>query len=380
MDNLFSSGFRLGIIGGGQLGKMLLQPAARMDIGTLVLDPDPDAPCKNLCTGFFNGDFKDYATVFEFGKMADVITIEIEHVNADALAELEAVGKKVFPSSSVLKIIQDKTVQKKFYLENNIPTAAALFFNSPAELNAASLQFPCVYKSAKEGYDGRGVRILKNESDLEGLPGIPGMIEEWAGEMKEISIIVARNERGETAVYSAAEMDFHPQANLVEVLSCPADIDYETEHKAQSLAIAVASRIGMVGVIAVEMFVKKDGEIWVNESAPRPHNSGHHTIESCFTSQYEQHLRAILELPLGSTEMYSPSVMLNILGEENANGAVKYVGMEEVLSLPGVYVHIYGKRIVKPFRKMGHVTILGTTLEEARKKAIIVKLNLKATT
>lgn len=379
MKSIISSSFKLGILGGGQLGKMLLQPASRLDIHVSVLDPSPEAPCARLAPEFVVGDLMDYDTVLAFGRRVDVITIEIEAVNVQALAQLEKEGVQVHPSAGLLPTIQSKIEQKRFYLDHGIATAGAVFFQSPAELRASSMKFPCVYKSATGGYDGRGVQVLREAAQLASLPPGPGLIEDMVQDMTEISVIVARTPGGECSTFPAVAMDFHPEANLVEFLYSPAQLPPGVEEGAAKLARQVAEALGLVGVLAVEMFVTRSGEILVNESAPRPHNSGHHSIEAAWTSQYEQHLRAILDLPLGSPALRCAAVMVNILGEPDANGPVRYVGLEEVMALEGVYVHIYGKREVKPFRKMGHVTILAAGLKEAREKAIFVKNHLKAT-
>jgi 5-(carboxyamino)imidazole ribonucleotide synthase len=380
MARYFSSDFMLGILGGGQLGKMLLQETSRMDIRTAVLDPSGFSPCKGRCEVFEVGGLKDYETVYRFGKLVDVLTIEIEHVNVDALERLEKEGVAVHPSPRLLRIIQDKGLQKQFYQDHKIPTSPFFLYANKAELRQRDLQFPCVQKLAKEGYDGRGVNILRSQADVEALPEGGGLIEDFVGDKQEISVIVARSVSGETKVFPSVEMDFHPTANLVEFLYSPANIDEEMEEKVASIALQVAESLELVGILAVELFVTPEGEIMVNESAPRPHNSGHHTIESNYTSQYEQHVRAILDLPLGSVEARSAAVMVNLLGEDGHTGYVCYEGIESTMALEGVYVHIYGKKQTRPFRKMGHVTIIADSLEQAREKAIFVKENLKVVT
>lgn len=378
MKDYFSSSFVLGILGGGQLGKMLLQETSQMDIRTAVLDPSSFSPCKGRCDIFEIGDLKDFETVYRFGKLADVLTFEIEHVNVDALERLESEGKKVFPSSKTLRIIQNKRLQKRFYADNGIPTSPFREFENLSALKSATLSFPCVWKSAMHGYDGKGVKVLKSEADLADLIEGECIIEEFVGGMREISIMVARRPSGEMTCYPPVEMEFHPTANLVELLFCPSTLTESQTEAANQIAYKVAGGLELVGIMAVEMFVTADGEIMVNESAPRPHNSGHHTIESNYTSQYLQHIRAILDLPLGSTKQHSASVMVNLLGEPGNTGYVRYEGMETVLSLEGVYVHIYGKKQTRPFRKMGHVTIIADELNSAREKARTVRDHLKS--
>ncbi len=377
MSRYFSSDFMLGILGGGQLGKMLLQDLSRMDIRTAVLDPSSLSPCKGRAEVFEVGDLKDFEAVYRFGKLVDVLTIEIEHVNVKALAQLEAEGTLVYPRPSTLRIIQDKRLQKQFYAAHDIPTSPFFTYESKAELLTKSLAFPCVQKTAAEGYDGRGVNILHSLADLEALPDGPGLIEDMVADIREISVIVARRPSGQMLAYPSVEMEFHPTANLVEYLFSPSSLSAELEAQAQAIALRVAEGLDLVGILAVELFVTPSGEILVNESAPRPHNSGHHTIESNYASQYEQHIRAILDLPLGSVAPRGAAVMVNLLGEPGEVGYVEYDGIEDVLALEGVYVHIYGKKQTRPFRKMGHVTIIADDLETAKNKARIVKNTLK---
>jgi 5-(carboxyamino)imidazole ribonucleotide synthase len=377
MSRYFSSDFMLGILGGGQLGKMLLQDLSRMDIRTAVLDPSSFSPCKGRAEVFEVGDLKDFESVYRFGKLVDVLTIEIEHVNVKALEKLELEGTKVYPKPSTLRIIQDKRLQKAFYKEHGIPTSAFFTYETKAELAERTLTYPCVQKAATEGYDGKGVTILRTSADLATLADGPGLIEAFVGDIREISVIVARSPSRQMVAYPAVEMEFHPTANLVEYLFSPSSLDLTQETEAQAIALRVAEGLDLVGILAVEMFVTPSGEILVNESAPRPHNSGHHTIESNYTSQYEQHIRAILDLPLGSVTPRSAAVMVNLLGEPEEVGYVEYAGIQDVLELEGVYVHIYGKKQTRPYRKMGHVTIVADALDIARKKARIVKNTLK---
>lgn len=365
------------MLGGGQLGKMFLQEAANYNAEVYILDPSADAPCAALTPRFRTGDFKDYATVLAFGEQMDILTIEFEDVNSDALAELEKQGKKVFPQPSVLKIIQDKGLQKEFYTRNGIPTAPYYMITSAAEALSYKNQLPLFQKLRTSGYDGYGVKALKTEADLQQAFDAPSVLEQKADMEMELSVIVARNEAGETAVFPSVAMAFNPVANMVEYLYAPAPVSEEVEKRAQALALKVIDALGMVGILAVEMFLLKNGEIWVNEVAPRPHNSGHHTIEANYTSQFEMHFRSITGLPLGNTALIQPAVMVNILGEPGYSGAAIYEGLEEALALGNVYIHLYGKSVTKPYRKMGHVTVLDMDIRKAIDKAVKIKDILK---
>ncbi|MBS1682271.1 MAG: 5-(carboxyamino)imidazole ribonucleotide synthase [Bacteroidetes bacterium] len=378
MPQQFYQEFKLGILGGGQLGRMLIQAGTDWNIQFSVLDPDPNAPCKELAE-FKTGKLTDYQTVIDFGSSCDLITIEIENVNISALKELAAQGKKVFPQPEVIERIQDKRTQKQFYKSRNIPTADFILTENKREAQKHVSFLPAVNKLGREGYDGRGVQILHIEKDLEKAFDAPGLLEKLIDFEKEISIIVARNENGEVKTFPPVEMVFHPEANLVEYLFSPADISEPTANEAEEIAKKIITDLNMVGLLAVEMFVTKDKKILVNEIAPRPHNSGHQTIEANVTSQYHQHLRAILNLPLGNTSIIQPSAMVNVLGEEGFSGPANYVGLEETLSVPGVYIHLYGKKITKPFRKMGHVTIVDNEIEKLKQKTKFVKQTLKVT-
>lgn len=376
MDKSFHQNFKLGILGGGQLGRMLVQAGIDFNIPFVILDPDIHAPCATLAE-FHTGKLTDFDTVMQFGAACDIITIEIENVNTHALKELVRQGKKVFPQPDVIELIQDKRTQKKFYRDHQIPTADFILTDNAAQVKANKHFLPAVNKLGKEGYDGRGVQILRTEADFEKAFDRPGLLEKLIDFEKEISVIVARNEKGEIKTFPLVEMVFHPVENLVEYLFAPAQVTSSVKNKAEEIARQVISKLNMVGILAVEMFVTKDGHILVNEVAPRPHNSGHQTIEANITSQYEQHLRAILNLPLGDTSLLSPSAMVNLLGEPGFNGAAKYQGFEEIVKISGVYVHLYGKKITKPYRKMGHVTIIDHDLESLKKKATFVKDTLK---
>ncbi|MBN8576445.1 MAG: 5-(carboxyamino)imidazole ribonucleotide synthase [Cytophagales bacterium] len=372
----FNPNLTLGILGGGQLGRMLIQAGVNLDIAFEVLDPDAQAPCAALAK-FTNGKLTDYATVMEFARPCDIVTIEIENVNTLALADLERAGKKVFPQPAVIELIQDKRKQKTFYAENKIPTAPFVLVNNKEEVYGHTDMLPAVNKLGKEGYDGRGVQVIKTKADLAKAFDAPGVLEKWIPFEKEIAVIVSRNPNGELATYPPVEMVFHPEANLVEYLFSPAQLTPAVHQQAQAIAQTIINKLEMVGLLAVEMFVTHEGEVLVNEIAPRPHNSGHQTIEGNTTSQYEQHLRAILNLPPGSTNLIAPSAMVNVLGEEGFTGPARYEGLQEVLAIEGVHVHLYGKKITKPFRKMGHVTIVDADLDSLKKKTNFVKQILK---
>ncbi|UII28164.1 5-(carboxyamino)imidazole ribonucleotide synthase [Fulvivirga maritima] len=368
---------KLGILGGGQLGRMLIQSALDFNIDIHILDPDENAPCKNVASTFTVGSLKEYDTVYNFGKDLDIISIEIESVNVEALKKLQAEGKKVFPQPEVIELIQDKRVQKQFYKDKGIPTADFILTDTKEAVQQNADFLPAVNKLGKEGYDGRGVQILRTEDDLKKAFEAPSLLEKLINFKKEIAVIVARNEKGDINTFPVVELVFHPEANLVEYLFAPAEIADEVDKKAKAIATEVIKELDMVGLLAVEMFVTQDDEVLVNEIAPRPHNSGHQTIEANFTSQYEQHLRAIFNLPLGNTDLVLPSAMVNLLGEEGFTGIAKYEGLDETIATKGVHVHLYGKKITKPFRKMGHVTIVEADVELLKEKVDFVKNTLK---
>ena len=379
--NYFSSNFKLGILGGGQLGKMLLNDTRKFDIYTCVLDASNEAPCKIASNEFHLGDLMDYDAVYNFGKQVDVLTIEIENVNVDALEALEKEGKKIYPSSKTLRTIQNKATQKLFYVDNNLPTAAFSRFAYTSEIkeaiNHGGLSVPFVWKSAQFGYDGTGVKIVKSVQDLDGLPNVECIAETLVPFKNELAVIVARNASGETKTFPVVEMEFHPEANQVEYVICPARISSEIENKAQQIALNVSKAFNHVGVLAVEMFQTENDDILINEVAPRPHNSGHQTIEASYTSQFEQHLRAILNLPLGRTNSKVGGVMVNLVGAEDFIGNVVYENIEAIMKMDGVTPHIYGKKQTRPFRKMGHVTIVNEDVNEARRVAEEVKKTIK---
>jgi 5-(carboxyamino)imidazole ribonucleotide synthase len=377
--NYFSSDFKLGILGGGQLGKMLLSETRKFDIQTYVLDPSDEAPCRIACNHFFKGSLLDFDSVYTFGKKVDVLTFEIELVNIEALEKLESEGVKVYPSPKTLKGIQNKGIQKEFYVNNNIPTAKYKRFDNSKDLKSefSSLTVPFVWKCTEFGYDGNGVKIIRTIDDLNNLPDIECIAEELIPFNNELSVIVVRNVSGEIKTYPAVEMEFHPEANQVEYVICPARIDTKIAQKATQIALEVSKAYHHVGLLAVEMFQTQDDEIIVNEVAPRPHNSGHHTIEASYTSQFENHLRAILDLPLGNCESKVAGIMVNLVGAEGYAGNVIYENIANIMAIDGVTPHIYGKKETRPFRKMGHVTIVNENMDEARKIAETVKNSIR---
>ncbi|MEZ7931033.1 MAG: 5-(carboxyamino)imidazole ribonucleotide synthase [Flavobacteriales bacterium] len=367
---------KLGILGGGQLGRMFIQSAMSYGTPIHILDPNPNCPAANLCDSFTQGSFNDYDTVFDFGSGMDVLTIEIENVNTEALFQLEREGVKVFPQPHIIKLIKDKGVQKQFYKDNNIPTADFELCDSLEEVEQKAT-FPIVQKMRKGGYDGKGVQILKSPEDLEDAFDVASLLEEKIDFVKEVSVIVARNEKGEIRSYPTCEQEFNPEANLVEFLFSPAKISQETEKQAQGIAKTIIEKLKMVGLLAVEFFVLEDGSLIVNEMAPRTHNSGHHTMECNYTSQFEQHYRSVMNFPLGSTEIIQPGVMINLLGDKNHTGTPVYEGINEVIKQQGVYVHLYGKTETKPFRKMGHITVVNPDLDKAIANAREVAKSVK---
>ena len=364
----------LGILGGGQLGKMLCQAGADWHLPIHVLDRDESFPAAPYATHFVAGDFRNGDDVLAFGRRMDVVTIEIEHIDTAALHQLVAEGIRVYPQPDKIDLIKDKGLQKQFYAERDIATAPFELFDDEEAVReavaAGRWAFPFVQKARTGGYDGQGVAVIRNAADLEEkLLPVPCLLEKLADIDKELAVIVARSPSGEISVFPTVEMEFHPTANLVEFLVCPAAVDGDTDARASALARRVATEMDVVGLLAVELFLEKDGTILVNEVAPRPHNSGHHTIEACMTSQYEQHLRAVLDLPLGPTDLLRPGAMVNLLGAEGHTGPAVYDGWDKLLAVPEVYPHLYGKAETRPFRKMGHLTALGDTVEMARSRA-----------
>ncbi|HNB81349.1 MAG TPA: 5-(carboxyamino)imidazole ribonucleotide synthase [Chitinophagaceae bacterium] len=377
----FSGNAILGILGGGQLGKMLLQCTRTWDIHTRVLDPDPEAPARLACNEFIQGKLSDYDTVYQFGKKCDVLSIEIEHVNTEALLQLKKEGLVIHPDPQALITIQDKGLQKQFFEQHALPSPAFRLFLNKAEILQAiedkNLNFPFVQKSRKDGYDGRGVQVIRNEADIPKLMDVPCLTEDLVDIQTEIAVIAARNTQGDVICYDPVSMEFVEEANMLDLLLYPAPLAPSLCKQAQELASALIEKLNICGLLAVEFLVDKNNTLWINEVAPRPHNSGHQTIESTVTSQYEQHLRGILGFPLGSVDVIRASAMVNLLGAPGHQGDVLYEGMEECLAADGVHVHIYGKRQTRPFRKMGHATVTAEQLEQAKNKALWVKQTLK---
>jgi 5-(carboxyamino)imidazole ribonucleotide synthase len=378
-ENVIGKEHRLGILGGGQLGRMFIQEAINYNIHVHIMENDLAAPSAGICSNFTKGDITNYDDVVAFGENLHVLTVEIENVNIAGLYTLEEKGVKIFPQPRVLEIIKDKGLQKEFYRKNDIPTSAFSLVEPNPDIDLLKVKIPFVQKLRTGGYDGRGVEVIRTEEDLKNVFSEPSLIEELIPFEKELSVIVARNENGETAVYPTVECEFN-EVNLVEYLFSPADIDQKIESAASNLAIEVINKLEMVGILAVELFLTRQGELLVNEVAPRPHNSGHHTIECNVTSQFEQHLRSILNMPLGSTEITRFGAMLNLLGSEGFTGKAKYVGIEDIISKPGVHVHLYGKEDTKPNRKMGHITVASSTLEDAKRIAHEIKGRIQVRT
>ena len=378
--NFFSTSKTLGILGGGQLGKMLLYTTRKWDIKTSVLDPKENAPARLACDSFTKGDLTNFQAVYDFGKKVDVLTIEIEKVNVKALEKLAQEGVKVYPQPHVLKTIQNKCLQKKFYKSHNIPTASFEEFKTLNQVKEAvimgELSFPFVWKSAEMGYDGYGVSIVHSNKEIESLNSGPCLIEELVHVEKELSVIVCSRPQGEMVHYPVVESEFHPTANQVEYVLCPARISGEVAKKAVEVALKTAKAYGQIGLLAVELFLTSEGDILVNEVAPRPHNSGHYSIEASYTCQFEQHIRAVLDLPLGETASKIAAVMVNLVGKKGYIGPVVYKNIDQVLGIKGVIPHIYGKKETRPFRKMGHVTIIHPKIDTARKMAAQLKETL----
>ena len=381
--NFFSSKFKIGILGGGQLGKMLLFDSKRYDLHTKVMDPSKDAPCSNIADEFIVGNLNDYNDVINFGKLVDIITIEIENVNTEALEYLEKIGKKVYPPSKAIKIIQNKCEQKIFYKSNDLPTATFTNYSSLAnlkeDLKRESIEFPFVWKSAKFGYDGKGVKIINKSDDLDSISDGLCLLEEKVFIKKEISVIVSRNVEGKMKCFPVVEMEFNDTSNLVEYVMCPADISNEIATRAYKIAQNISEKLEMVGLLAVELFITDDNKILINEVAPRPHNSGHHTIECCITSQFDQHIRSILNLNPGKTDIIIPGIMVNLIGENKIEGDALYKNINHIFDFPGVYIHIYGKKKSRLNRKMGHITIVNKEISKAIEIGKKIKKKVKVT-
>ena len=373
---IFVNMMKVGILGGGQLGRMLLQAAANYPVETFVLENDPACPAAHLCHHFYQGDIRNFDAVYNFGKIVDALTIEIENVNVEALEKLESEGLRIYPSPSVLRTIKNKILQKQFYRENQIPTSDFIITSGRNELNELLHFLPAVHKIGEGGYDGRGVQLIKTKEDLESGFDAPSVLEKMVNIQKEIALMVAINSKGETALYPAVEMLFDPQLNLLDYQLCPAELDMKTLWKVEAIALSVVRNFKSPGIFAVEMFITKAGDVLVNETAPRVHNSGHHTIEAHYSSQFDMLWRIMLDYPLGNTDAILPSIMVNIIGAEGHSGLVKYEGLEEVLKIENAYVHIYGKSQTKPGRKMGHVTILSKEKQDLLHQSNKVKRTL----
>ncbi|MDP4264313.1 MAG: 5-(carboxyamino)imidazole ribonucleotide synthase [Bacteroidota bacterium] len=368
---------KIGILGGGQLGRMLLQQAANYPVETFVMENDPGCPAAHLCHHFTKGDIKNFDNVYKFGKGLDALTIEIENVNVEALEKLEAEGVKIFPRPSVLKIITSKISQKEYYKANEIPTADFRITQNLAELKQKQDFLPAVHKLGEGGYDGRGVQILQSKEDLDKGFDKPSVLEKLITIHKEIAQMVAINEKGDTALYPPVEMVFDPRLNLLDFQICPAEIETRILWKVEAIALSVVRNFKSPGLFAVEMLIDRNGDVFVNETAPRVHNSGHHTIEAHYSSQFDMLWRIMLGYPLGNTENILPSIMVNLVGADGYDGKVKYEGLDEVLKMENAFVHLYGKKLVKPGRKMGHVTIMSREKQDLTHKANIVKHTLK---
>tara|TARA_Y100000746_G_scaffold56924_1_gene46037 strand:- start:6620 stop:7771 length:1152 start_codon:yes stop_codon:yes gene_type:complete len=379
----FSSNFKLGILGGGQLGKMLIYDAKRYDLHTKVMDLNRKSPCNKIADEFIIGDITNYDDVINFGNKVDLITVEIENINTDALEDLEKSGKKVYPSPKTLKIIQNKSKQKNFYKNNQLPTSRFKSYSSLDELkknlNHDNFDFPFVWKSSKFGYDGKGVKIINKIEDLDFSYTDQCLIEEKVSIKKELSVIVSRNVSGETKCFPVVEMEFNEKSNLVEYVMCPANISSKAEDNAIKIASELAEKFEMVGLLAVELFLTNKEKILINEVAPRPHNSGHHTIECCVTSQFDQHIRSILNLPLGSTDILTPGIMVNLVGQNEQEGNVIYKNLNDIFDYSGVFIHIYGKKKSRLNRKMGHITIINKDIKKAIEMGKKIKNKIKVT-
>ncbi len=367
---------RIGILGGGQLGRMMIEESLRLNLTFNILENDPNCPCANICDKLIVGSLQDESAIRKLAEISDVLSYEIEHVNTEVLLKLESEGKTIIPSPKVLQIIQDKGLQKQFYLDNNIPTSSFVLANNKKEWANALGQIKTekfAAKTRKDGYDGKGVMLINKSTILADLNSIPFeqacVLEEFIPCQKELSVIVARDRNGNTLCYPSVEMEFDPVANLVTFLLCPANIDKVMEAKAEEIAIHAVNALGGIGIFAVEMFLTNDNNILVNEIAPRVHNSGHHSIEACYTSQFEQLARILANIPLGSTTSIQPAVMINLLGADDFSGPYQLIGLEEICAIEGVYLHLYGKKESKPKRKMGHITVLAETAKEAHEKA-----------
>jgi 5-(carboxyamino)imidazole ribonucleotide synthase len=370
---------KAGILGGGQLGRMLLQAAANYPVETFVLENDPHCPSAHLCEHFVKGDIRNYDDVYAFGKMVDALTIEIENVNVEALEQLEKEGLAIYPRPSVLRTIKNKILQKQYYKENEIPSPAFVVTQSREELSQHADLIPAVHKMGEGGYDGKGVQLIREKNDIGKGFDVPSVFEKMVNIRKEIAMMVAMNKAGETVLYPPVEMIFDPVLNLLDYQLCPADLDQRTWWKAEAIALSVVRNFKSPGIYAVELFVDAEGDVLVNETAPRVHNSGHHTIEAHYSSQFDMLWRIILDYPLGNTDTIMPSAMVNLVGADGFSGPAVYEGLEEVLKIDNAFVHIYGKKETKPGRKMGHVTVIAATKQDLLFNANKVKNLIKVT-
>jgi 5-(carboxyamino)imidazole ribonucleotide synthase len=371
---------KAGILGGGQLGRMLLQAAINYPVETFVMENDAACPAAHLCHHFTKGDITNFDDVYNFGKGLDVLTIEIENVNEDALQKLEDEGIKVFPKPSALKIIKNKITQKEFYKTIEVPSGEFVVTNSKADLEQHKNFLPAVHKLAKGGYDGKGVQIIKTETDFDNAFDAPAVLEKMVDIKKELSMIIAVSQTGETVIYEPVDMVVDQRLNLLSYQISPAVIPEKVMWKAEAVALKVVKDLKSPGIFAVELFADHEDNIWVNETAPRVHNSGHHSIEACYSSQFDMLWRVLLHYPLGNTDHILPSAIVNLVGAEGHTGDAHYEGLEEVLGMDNVFVHIYGKKQTKPGRKMGHVTILSSEPQELLHKANQIKHLLKVRT
>jgi 5-(carboxyamino)imidazole ribonucleotide synthase len=360
---------RIGLIGGGQLGRMMVKAAKRLGCTCVVLDPYPGSPAGQVAGHQIIGGYHDPAKLRELAESCDVVTYELENIDTDTLIQLELEGHKIYPAPGVLSTLQDKLTQKKFLSQASIPTSEFIEMAEPNLADFETFGFPLVQKARRGGYDGRGVSVMMDAAAFTAHLPVPSLVERFVEAEKELAVMVARSRDGNCVAYPTVEMCFRAGENVLDLLLCPAKIDKEIAAKAEELAIRTIQALEGVGMFGVEMFLAKKGDLLVNEIAPRTHNSGHHTIEVCITDQFEQHLRAVLDLPLGSTELLAPAAMINLLGAPDATGRPVFNGISEALSIAGVCLHIYGKAEVKPFRKMGHVTVIDQDLESACSKA-----------
>ncbi len=368
---------KVGILGGGQLGRMLLQAAANYPVETYVMENDEQCPAAHLCHHFIKGDIRNYEEVYNFGKGLDAITIEIESVNEEALWQLEKENVQIFPKPSALKIIKNKILQKQFYKEHQIPTADFLVTENLQQIFGHSGFLPAVHKLGSGGYDGRGVQVMHTADDMKKGFDAPGVLEKMVDIHKEIAVIIAINQKGEAAIYPPVDMAFLADLNLLDYQISPAEMPEKTLWKTEAIALKVVRELKSPGIFAVELFVDKNQEVYVNETAPRVHNSGHHSIEGNYSSQFDMLWRVMLGYPLGNTSPILPAAIVNLLGEPGYSGEAHYEGLEKVLSMDNVFVHIYGKRQTKPGRKMGHVTILGKDKQDLVRRAHAIKEQLK---